>query len=179
MAIEIAKPGHLLFHLRRHPRSVGSAGHALRAEFLASNLNVKMIDIAQANAGAASLLANSRPRRRPPILSSSGRCTPANSSRLRSEQTKELTALGQKMAGESAEPIARSVKLGFQESFLTVGRARSSHHSRRPRKRSCELDDGHIPVSVAGRLRSSGKYQLRSAPTTLTRGRCKMACVLK
>ncbi len=32
-----------------------------------------------------------------------------------SEQTKELTALGQKMAGESAEPIARSVNQAFKK----------------------------------------------------------------
>jgi hypothetical protein len=30
-----------------------------------------------------------------------------------SEQTKELTALGQKLAGESAEPIARSFNQAF------------------------------------------------------------------
>jgi hypothetical protein len=32
-----------------------------------------------------------------------------------SEQTRELTALGQKMAGESAEPIARNVKQAFDK----------------------------------------------------------------
>jgi hypothetical protein len=32
-----------------------------------------------------------------------------------SEQTKELTALGQKMAGESAEPTARSVNQAFKK----------------------------------------------------------------
>jgi phasin len=32
-----------------------------------------------------------------------------------SEQTKELTALGQKMARESAEPIARNVKQAFDK----------------------------------------------------------------
>jgi hypothetical protein len=31
------------------------------------------------------------------------------------EQTKELTALGQKIAGESAEPIARSVNQAFKK----------------------------------------------------------------
>ena len=31
-----------------------------------------------------------------------------------SEQTKELTALGQKMAGESAEPITRSINQAFK-----------------------------------------------------------------
>ena len=35
------------------------------------------------------------------------------------EQTKELTALGQKTAAESAEPIARSVNQAFNESLLT------------------------------------------------------------
>ena len=32
-----------------------------------------------------------------------------------SEQTKELTALGQKMAGESAEPITRSINQAFKK----------------------------------------------------------------
>jgi hypothetical protein len=32
-----------------------------------------------------------------------------------SEQTKELTPLGQKMAGESVEPIARNVKQAFDK----------------------------------------------------------------
>ena len=32
-----------------------------------------------------------------------------------SEQTKELTALGQKMAGESAEPITRSINHAFKK----------------------------------------------------------------
>jgi hypothetical protein len=31
------------------------------------------------------------------------------------EQTKELTALGQKIAGESAEPITRSVTQAFKK----------------------------------------------------------------
>jgi hypothetical protein len=34
---------------------------------------------------------------------------------MRSEQTKELTALGQKMVGESAEPIARNVNQVFKK----------------------------------------------------------------
>jgi hypothetical protein len=32
-----------------------------------------------------------------------------------SEQTKELAALGQKMAGESAEPITRSINPAFKK----------------------------------------------------------------
>jgi hypothetical protein len=32
-----------------------------------------------------------------------------------SEQSKELTALGQKIAGESVEPIARSVNQAFKK----------------------------------------------------------------
>jgi hypothetical protein len=79
-------------------------------------LNVKMIDMARANTEAAFDLA----------LKIATSKTPADVMELWSEharrqfellneQTKELSALGQKMAGETVEPIARSVNQVFQK----------------------------------------------------------------
>jgi len=78
-------------------------------------LNVKMIDMARANADATFDLAFQIATAKTPsdIVELWPEYTRKQFEML-SEQTKELTALGQKIAGESAAPIARSVNQVFK-----------------------------------------------------------------
>ena len=78
--------------------------------------NLKMIDMAQANAiGVFQFAPPTRfPQSHRPILSSWSAHAQKQFAML-SEQFKEMTALGQKIAGESAEPIARSVTQAFKK----------------------------------------------------------------
>ena len=78
--------------------------------------NVKMIDMARANAEAAFDFALQIATAKAPsdiveLWMTQGR----KQFEMLSEQTRELTALGQKMAGESAEPIARSFNQAFKK----------------------------------------------------------------
>jgi len=80
------------------------------------DFNVKMIDAARANADAIFEFAHQIATAKSPsdfagLWTSHAR----RQFELLSEQSKELTALGQKIAGESAEPIARSVNQAFKK----------------------------------------------------------------
>ena len=80
------------------------------------NLNAKMIDMVRANTEAAFELALKMATCKTPadVLE----LWPEHARKqfeLLNEQTKELTALGQKMAGETVEPIARSVGQVFRK----------------------------------------------------------------
>ncbi|MGB6417880.1 MAG: phasin family protein [Pseudolabrys sp.] len=78
--------------------------------------NVKMIDMARANADAAFDFALQIATAKTPSDIVELWTTHARKHfEMLSEQTKELTALGQKMAGESAEPISRSVNQAFRK----------------------------------------------------------------
>jgi hypothetical protein len=76
---------------------------------------IKMINMAQANTEAmfefARLLASAKAPSDLTELAAHAR----KQFEMLSEQTRELTSLGQKMAGESAEPIARNVKQAFDK----------------------------------------------------------------
>jgi phasin len=78
--------------------------------------STKMINMAQANSEAifelAYQLANAKA---PSDLAEVWTAHARKQFEMLSEQTKELTALGQKMAGESGEPIARNVKQAFDK----------------------------------------------------------------
>jgi phasin len=78
--------------------------------------NLRMIDMAQANTDAVFEVARQLATVKTPsdILEL---CTSHARRQFEtlSEQTKELTALGQKLAGESAEPIARSFNQAFSK----------------------------------------------------------------
>jgi phasin len=78
--------------------------------------NLKIIDMARANAEAAFELARQLATAKTPsefmeLWASHAR----KQFEIFSEQTKDLTSLGQKMAGESVEPIARSVNQAFKK----------------------------------------------------------------
>jgi phasin len=78
--------------------------------------NLKMMDIAQANVEAVFEVARQLATAKTPadiieLWTSHAR----KQFEMLSEQTKELTALGQKLAGESVEPIARSVTQAFSK----------------------------------------------------------------
>jgi phasin len=80
------------------------------------NYNLKMIDMARANTDAVFEVARQLATVKTPsdIVEL---CTSHAQRQFEtlSEQTKELTALGQKLAGESAEPIARSFNQAFSK----------------------------------------------------------------
>jgi phasin len=80
------------------------------------DFNVKMIDMAQANMealfGFARQLATAKA---PSDIMELWTSHTRKQFETLTEQTKELTALGQKMAGESVEPIARSVNQAFKK----------------------------------------------------------------
>jgi hypothetical protein len=76
----------------------------------------KMINMAQANTEAAFEFARQLASAKAPsdfteVLTAQAR----KQFEMLSEQTRELTALGQKMAGKSTEPIARNVKQAFDK----------------------------------------------------------------
>src|SRR5207237_4711849 len=79
------------------------------------DFNVKMIDMAQANAEAvfdfARQLATAK---QPSDMVELWTAHAKKQFETLTEQTKELTSLGQKTAAESAEPIARSVNQAFK-----------------------------------------------------------------
>ena len=80
------------------------------------DFNVKMIDMAQANAGAVFQFARQLATAKAPSDIVELWTTHARKQfEMLSEQTKELTALGQKMTGESAEPISRSINQAFRK----------------------------------------------------------------
>jgi phasin len=78
--------------------------------------SIKMINMAQANTEAvfefARQLANAKA---PSDLAEVWTAHARKQFEMLSEQTKELAALGQRMAGEGAEPIARNVKQTFDK----------------------------------------------------------------
>lgn len=79
-------------------------------------LNVKMIEMARANAEAAFDFAlQIATASSPSDVSGLWTMHARDQFEMLSEQTKELTALGQKMAGESVEPIARSINQAFKK----------------------------------------------------------------
>jgi len=78
--------------------------------------NVKMIDMARANADAVWDFSLQIATAKAPSDIAELWTTHANKQfEMLSEQTKELTALAQKMAGESAETITRSVNQVFKQ----------------------------------------------------------------
>jgi phasin len=78
--------------------------------------NRKMIDMAHANAEAAFELARQLAAAKAPSdIVELWTLHARRQFEMLSEQTKELTALGQKIAGESAEPIARSFYQVFKK----------------------------------------------------------------
>ena len=87
-----------------HDKSISLAVENIR------DFNVKMIDMAHANMealfGFARQLATAKA---PSEIMELWTAHARKQYETLTEQTKELTALGQKMAGESAEPIARGV----------------------------------------------------------------------
>jgi len=80
------------------------------------DFNVKMIDMAHANMealfGFARQLASAKA---PSDIMELWTAHARKQFETLTEQTKEMTALGQKLAGESAEPIARSVNQVFKK----------------------------------------------------------------
>ena len=80
------------------------------------DFNVKMIDAARANADAIFELAHQIATVKSPAdFAGLWTAHARKQFEMLSEQSKELTALGQKIAGESAEPIARSVNEAFKK----------------------------------------------------------------
>lgn len=96
--------------LEKVEQSAGVTAENIRA------LNVKMIDMACANAEATFDLAFQIATAKTPsdIIELWSRHA-RKQFELLGEQTKELTALGQKMASQSVEPIARSVNQAFKK----------------------------------------------------------------
>jgi phasin len=78
--------------------------------------NLKMIDIAQANtAGVFEFARQLSTAKSSSDLVELWTAHTRKQIAVLNEQIKELTALGQKMAGESAEPITRSVSQAFKK----------------------------------------------------------------
>jgi phasin len=78
------------------------------------DFNLKMLDMAQVNTEAVFEVARQLATAKTPSdMIELGTSHARKQFEMLSEQTKELTALGQKMVGESAEPIARSVNQAF------------------------------------------------------------------
>jgi len=80
------------------------------------DFNVKMIDMAHANMealfGFARQLASAKA---PSDIMELWTAHARKQFETLTEQTKEMTALGQKLSGESVEPIARSVNQAFKK----------------------------------------------------------------
>lgn len=78
--------------------------------------NLKIIDMAHANTEAAfELVRQLATAKTPSDLMELWKSHARKQFGMLSEQAKDLTALGQKMAGESAEPIARNVNQAFKK----------------------------------------------------------------
>ena len=80
------------------------------------DFNVKMIDMAQANAEAVFEFARRLAAvKQPSDMVELWTAHAKKQFETLTEQTKELSALGQKIAGESAEPITRGVNQAFKK----------------------------------------------------------------
>jgi phasin len=80
------------------------------------DFNVKMIDMAQANAEAVFEFARQlATAKQPSDMVELWTAHAKKQFETLAEQTKELSALGQKIAGESAEPITRGVNQAFKK----------------------------------------------------------------
>jgi phasin len=80
------------------------------------DFNVKMIDMAQANAEAVFEFARQlATAKQPSDMVELWTAHAKKQFETLTEQTKELSALGQKIAGESAEPITRGVNQAFKK----------------------------------------------------------------
>jgi len=80
------------------------------------DLNIKMIDMAQANAEAVFEFARQLAGvKQPSDMVELWTAHAKKQFETLTEQTKELSALGQKIAGESAEPITRGVNQAFKK----------------------------------------------------------------
>ena len=80
------------------------------------NYNLKIIDMAQANVEAVFEVARQLATATTAADMIELSTTHAHKQfEILSEQTKELTALGQRLAGESVEPIARSITQAFSK----------------------------------------------------------------
>jgi phasin len=80
------------------------------------DFNVKMIDMAQANTEAVFELARQlATAKQPSDIVELWTAHAKKQFETLSEQTKELSTLGQKIAGESAAPIARGVNQAFKK----------------------------------------------------------------
>ena len=93
-----------------HDQSISVTFESIR------DFNVKMIDMAHANMetffGFARQLATAKA---PSDIMELWTAHSRKQFETLNEQTKELTALGQKMVGESAEPLARGVNQAFKK----------------------------------------------------------------
>jgi len=95
--------------------------HAIEQSFSAAAekmraYNLKMIDMAQANAiGVFQFARQLASAKSSSDLVELWSAHAQKQFAMLSEQFKEMTALGQKIAGESAEPIARSVTQAFKK----------------------------------------------------------------
>lgn len=93
-----------------HDQSISITFESIR------DFNVKMIDMAQANMEAFFGLARQLTTAKAPSdIVELWTAHAQKQFETLTEQTKELTALGQKTAAESAEPIARSVNQAFKK----------------------------------------------------------------
>ena len=80
------------------------------------DFNVKMIDAARANADAVFEFARQIATAKSPTdFAELWSAHAKKQFAMLSEQTRQMTALGQKIAGESAEPITRSVNQAFKK----------------------------------------------------------------
>jgi phasin len=80
------------------------------------DFNIKMIDMAQANAESVFELARQlATAKQPTDIVELWTAHAKKQFETLSEQTKELSALGQKIAGESAAPLARGVNQAFKK----------------------------------------------------------------
>jgi hypothetical protein len=78
--------------------------------------SLQMIEMAQANADAAFELARDLAMAKAPSdLAAAWTAYASKQFVMLTQQTKELMALGQRMAGQSAEPIARNIKEAFDK----------------------------------------------------------------
>ena len=92
--------------------------------------NLKMIDIAQANtAGVFEFARQLSTAKSSSDLVELWTAHTTKQIAVLNEQITELTALGQKMAGESAEPITRSFSQAFQESLLIIPSVQATYLS--------------------------------------------------
>ena len=96
-------------------------------------LNVKMIEMARTNAEAAFDLALQIAKVQTPSDITGVWTTHARKQfEILGEQTKELTALGQKMAGEGVAPIVRGVSECVQKGLLSAPRRHDRQRARHP-----------------------------------------------